>query len=81
MKFYTLAPLTKRAKQIINQHGDRWECVRTEEKVIFSDKCGPWMLLTPLDERRVAYTVIEAREDTASRWVHALMDEEFKVMP
>jgi len=81
MKIYTLAGLSKRGKQIVKQHGERWECVRQRDKVLFSDKAGPWLYVEPLGELRVSTTVREARFETAGRWVHALTDEDFKVMP
>lgn len=81
MIIYTLAGLSKRGKQIIKQYGNRWECVKSLDTVLFSDKRGPWLLLEPLGELRVATTVREAREETASRWVHSLTDDDFKVMP
>lgn len=37
--------------------------------------------MVPVDENRVARTVREAREESASRWVHSLTDDNFKVMP
>jgi hypothetical protein len=81
MKIYTLDGLTKRGKQLVKQHGSRWECTQTEDTVLFSLKRGPWMLLSPLDEQRTATTPREARHESAARWVHALTDENFKVMP
>lgn len=81
MIVFTLAGITKRGKQVVKQHGGRWECLDQRDTVLFSDKRGPWLLLVPLGENRVATTVQEAREESASRWVHSLFDENFKVMP
>lgn len=81
MKIYTLAGISKRGKQIVKQHGERWECLRSLNSVLFSNKRGPWMYLEPLGEPRVAATVREAREETGARWVHALTDDDFKVLP
>jgi len=81
MKIYTLAGISKRGKQIVKQHGERWECVKTLPRVLFSDEPGPWLYLEPLGELRVATTVREAQQETAARWVHALYDANFKVMP
>lgn len=81
MKIYTLAGLSKRGKQIVKQHGERWECIGERQAVLFSDKRGPWLHVVPLGENRVAETMREAREESASRWVHALTDADFKVMP
>lgn len=81
MKIYTLAGLSKRGKQVVKEHGERWECLQQREKVLFSDKKGPWLYVEPLGELRVATNVREARKKTAGRWIHALTDENFKVMP
>lgn len=82
MLVVTLIPLTKRAKQIVKQHGERWEVLRKEDRVLFSDKAGPWWLIQPLsEERALPKTVAEAKTESASRWVHAYFDDNFKVAP
>lgn len=81
MKVYTLAGLTKRGKQIVKQHGDRWECLKSLDKVLFSDRSGPWILIVPLGEKRTDTNYQEVKQESASRWVHALADDNFKVMP
>lgn len=82
MRIVTLIPLSKRAKQIVKQHGERWEAVRIERSVLFTDKCGPWLLAQPLTEERAPADDIRAsRIESASRWVHEFTDEDFKVAP
>ena len=81
MHIVTLLPLTKKGKQIVKQHGDRWEVLRSLDKVMFSNDKGPWMLVVPLGEKRVDETVRDTRQDSASRWVHAFFDKNFKVAP
>jgi hypothetical protein len=82
MRVITLIPLGKRAKQIVKQHGDRWEVVRKEMCVLFSDSPGPWLYVQPLSEDRApADTVRAARIDSAARWVHEFNDKDFKVAP
>jgi len=81
MRIVTLIPSTKRAKQIVKQHGERWEVVEVRDKVLFSTEVGPWMLVTPITEPRIHTSVRDTREDTASRWIHALFDTNFKVVP
>ena len=82
MRIVTLVSQTKRGKQIIKQHGDRWEVVRREVSVIFTSAPGPWLLLLPLTEERApAEDVRAARMESASRWVHEFSSEHFKVMP
>jgi hypothetical protein len=82
MRVVTLIPLTKRAKQIVKQHGERWEAVRSLPRVLFSNERGPWLLVQPLTEERApASTVRESRVESASRWVHEFNDAEFKIAP
>jgi hypothetical protein len=81
MRAITLIPISKRAKQIVKQHGERWEVLQTLNKVLFSDKVGPWILVAPIDEQRVALTVKDSKEETTSRWIHEHFDENFKVAP
>lgn len=82
MRVVSLIPLTKRAKQIVKQHGERWEAVKSLPRVLFSDQAGPWLLVQPLTEERApANTVRDARLETASRWVHEFNDTEFKIAP
>lgn len=82
MRIVSLLPLTKRAKQIVKQHGERWEVVLRWDAVQFSNKPGPWLMVQPLTEERApANDVRSARLETASRWVHEFNDENFKVAP
>ena len=82
MRVVSLIPLTKRAKQIVKEHGERWEVVRREMRVLFSASAGPWLLVQPLTEERApAHDVRAARVESASRWVHEFNDENFKVAP
>jgi hypothetical protein len=82
MRVVSLLPQTKRAKQLIKQHGERWEVVYGRERVSFDTRPGPWLLVQPLSEERAPATnAREARLETASRWVHEFYDENFKVAP
>lgn len=82
MRIISLIPLSKRAKQLVKQHGDRWEVVKRQDTVLFSDKAGPWLLVQPLTEERApAMDMRSARLETASRWVHEFYDHNFKVAP
>jgi hypothetical protein len=81
MRVVSLIPQTKRAKQIVKQHGDRWEVIRRQTDVLFSDRAG-WLLVQPLSEDRApASDVRSARLESASRWVNEFNDENFKVAP
>lgn len=82
MRIVTLIPLSKRAKQITKQHGERWEVIELRMTVLFSDDRGPWLLVQPLSEERApANDMRAARIESASRWVHEFSDPEFKVVP
>jgi hypothetical protein len=82
MRILTLIPLTKRAKQIVKQHGERWEVVRREQRVLLSVAPGPWLYVQPLTEERApANDVRSAGVDSGARWVHEFNDENFKVAP
>ena len=52
--------------------GEAWRVIDKRHSVRFSQKVGPWLLVVPAGR---------PPEDMAARWVHGLMDHEFKVMP
>lgn len=82
MRIISLIPLSKRGKQIVKQHGDRWEAVRLESNVLFSEQRGPWLFIQPLTEDRApAHDVRSARIESATRWIHEHNDPDFKVAP
>lgn len=82
MRIITLIPLTKAARRIVRQHGERWEVVRSEQRVFFASDAGPWLLVQPLTEERApASNARAARVDSAARWVHEHFDLDFKVAP
>lgn len=82
MRVISLIPLNKEAKKTVKQHGDRWEVVKRQQRVMFSDADGPWLYLQPLSEERApAHDVRSARLDSAARWVHEFYDTNFKVAP
>lgn len=82
MRVVTLIPLSKRGKQIVKQHGERWEAIRSEQRVLFSGELGPWLYVQPLSEERAPDNDVRAaRIESASRWVHEFRDTEFKIAP
>lgn len=82
MRIISLIPLSKRGKQIVKQHGERWEVVESSARVLFDPAQGPWLLVQPLtEERGLPTNAREARLESASRWVHEFNDEDFKVAP
>lgn len=82
MRVVTLIPLSKKGKQIVQKHGDRWEVVDRKDTVLFTTNSGPFLLVLPLTEERApAMTAAEAKLDSASRWIHEFTDANFKVAP
>ena len=82
MRVVTLIALNKHAKQIVKQHGERWEVVRSAPYVLFIAERGPWLLVKPLTEERAPASGIRAAKIvTPLRWVHEFSDENFKVAP
>lgn len=82
MRIITLIPQNKRAKQIIKQHGERWEVVRLRYNVLFDERHGPWLLVQPITEDRApADSYAAAKIESATRWIHEFNDDEFKVAP
>ena len=67
-----LAGISNKGKQRIKQHGSAWRVIFRRDTVLFSTQRGPWLMVVP-----------DSHGDTseASRWVHALFDANFKVMP
>jgi len=60
----TLRAKTRKGKNILANHGTIWTVEHNENTVIFTDKIGPWLLLTA---------------GTDWRWVHETDDENFEV--
>lgn len=82
MRIVTMIPKTKRGKQLVKQHGERWEVTRLEMSVLFTDRHGPWLLVQPLSEERAPADDLQAAKiESASRWVHEFFDDEFQVAP
>lgn len=82
MRIISLLPISKRGKQLVKQHGERWEVIKKQNKVLFSTDTGPWLYIQPLsEERAVANNARDARLESASRWVHEHRDSNFKVAP
>jgi len=55
-----------KAKQRLKRDGDKWVVRKVEDKIQFSQKKGPWLL-------------IDNGNPNASRWVHAHIDDHFLV--
>ena len=63
-RMFRLTPNTKRAKQIIQEHGDLWHCWRFDENLpCFHNGAG--LLISP---HGLAWW------SNASRWIHATPD-------
>jgi predicted AAA+ superfamily ATPase len=65
----TLKPITKHAKDRINQQGSKWLIEAISERILFSDKKGVWLGLSAVSKNSMGF-----------RWVHLTDDEHFKVI-
>lgn len=52
--------------------GDPWRVIDKRQRVAFSDRNGPWLLIVPAGR---------PPEDIGARWVHGIVDEKFKILP
>lgn len=68
----SLSGISKRGKQLVKQYGSGWRVLMKRDKVIFSSKIGNWLHAVPSGKPDI---------DESSRWINALDDENFKVMP
>lgn len=63
----TLVPLDRPGAK-----GEAWRVIDKRATVRFTDRSGPWWLVV-----RAGRTP----GDMGAQWVHALMDERYKIMP
>ena len=62
-----LTPKTKKGKDRISQHGNRWIVTGRQDEVIFAPgRKGPWLML-------------ESLQTNDKRWVHETHDDNFVV--
>lgn len=64
-----LEPISKDAKDRVNQKGVKWVVEAISERVLFDDKTGVWLGLRAESENLMGF-----------RWVHLTNDEHFKVI-
>ena len=64
-----LIGISKKGKERIKRDGDEWVIIRTEPRVLFSTKKGPWLFIIPPNGPAAA-----------SRWIHATDDENFQIV-
>jgi len=74
LSFATDAGAAMLVTLVSNSTGRRstWRVIDKRSAVAFSGCAGPWLLLVPAGR---------PPSDRAARWVHALLDQDFKVMP
>ena len=65
----TLQPISKHAKDRVNQQGLKWIVEAISESVLFEDKTGVWLGLRA-----------KSGHDLGFRWVHLTDDKHFKVI-
>jgi hypothetical protein len=58
---------TRKGKNVVNEQGCTFELIKIEDKVLFSSKDGPWVLLQSV------------KMPNKIRWVHAHSDEDFEL--
>jgi len=68
----SLQGISKKGKQRIKDYGANWRVLDKRSKVLFNNRLGPWLLIVPSSKND---------DDAASRWVHGLDDDDFKIMP
>lgn len=61
----SLSGKTLKGKNRIREHGSDWTVVQVVDKVAFSPKLGPWLMVTA--------------EDGHGRWVNSMDDTDFIV--
>lgn len=64
----TLEARTKKGKDRINEQGSKWVVEAICDKILFSDKVGPWLGLRAVKNKDFF------------RWVHLTEDENFEVV-
>lgn len=60
---------TQKGKNRIRENGAEWILIRAKDRVIFSNKPGPWWLIEPITNHR-----------ENSRWVHSTDDIDFEIV-
>lgn len=59
---------SRKGKNRIREHGPLWRLTRTEDKVFFSDRKGPWLHIESL------------RNKNYGRWINEFDDEDMSVI-
>lgn len=67
----TLKGITGKGKNRVRESGEAWRIVRTESRIQFDDRIGPWHLIVPANKRD---------NDNAMRWVHEFNNKDFSVL-
>jgi len=55
-----------KGKNRVREQGSTFEIERIENRVLFSDKSGPWLLL-------------KSKNPNHGRWIHATEDKDFRI--
>jgi len=65
---------TRTGKSRIHEVGSEWSEIKRMDSVLFSDKPGPWILVTPTKPQA------NKPEDWNWRWIHATKDPDFEIV-
>lgn len=68
MERVNLEPKTKKGREKIKKYGSTWHVLKKLDKVLFDQKNGPWLLVSPVPEH-----------SDATRWIHSTDDSNFNV--
>ncbi len=69
----TLVPLTRKGKNRIHEHGERWRVEGIRNRVGFSLRPGPWVLVVAVNDPNLF------EGQPTFRWVRELDDENFEI--
>ena len=69
----TLVPLTRKGKNRIREHGERWKVEGIRDRVGFSPRPGPWILVVAIDDPN------PFGGQPTFRWIKESDDENFEI--
>lgn len=67
IKTMILSGITRHGKNHVTNHGDTWRVVHIWDRVLFTDRRGPWICLESLNGKGFV------------QWVHGENDDNFRI--